>query len=105
MLWSERNLKKLGVEKYEKLDKLIDYFIKIKECIKVDLDKNQKKELNQNKDRLDKMKIDDVLKFYVGDEGRRRTFSNEAELSERTLNNDISAAEDEDLGRNKNQFK
>ena len=75
VLWIDRNLQKLGVEIEDKPEKLVDYFLILNQATKKNLGEKLKQSLSSSKSRVDNMKVEEVLKYYVGDEGRRRTFS------------------------------
>lgn len=93
-LWAGRNLKKIGVEK--EFESLKDLFDEIKGFIKRNVSEKSKNALFANKNRVDGMKVEEVLKLYIGEEGRRRTFSAIPDMSNEGLLRELSVKDEEE---------
>jgi hypothetical protein len=101
-VWIDRVLEKLGAQQDFKYRKLKDYFQSIKVNIGKVMGKCSKIKVLDNKTRVDKMKIEQVLMYYVGDEGKKRKSSRNLAMIDEVAMGDLPIVDnDENKGKDK----
>lgn len=96
-VWTDRILEKLGAGQDFKYRKLQEYFQNIRSQISKSLAISSKKNVIVNKTRVDGMKIEHVLKYYVGDEGRKRKSTRNLAINDEIAMSEMPILNEEDV--------
>lgn len=95
-VWIDRVLEKLGAEQDFKYRKLKDYFQNIRVNIGKAMGKSSKIKVFDNKARVDKMKIEQVLMYYVGDEAKKRKSSRNLAMIDEVAMGDLPIVDNDE---------